>query len=554
MIINPQYFTMNQLFAGRMFKIPDYQRSYSWQSKQRAELFDDIRETILKDTSHFMATVVGLSNGKKRSIGTIEYSTVEIVDGQQRITTICILLKALELSLQSNDKNSKKTKSVLKETLVKGDDFSLLLLQTNHDSSDIFSSYLRSGKFKKPKNMTTADKCLIDAISECEDFVDKFNDQAEKRDLITVILNRLTIIFHELADESIVYKVFEVLNSRGLEVRWIDKLKSQLMGKIFDLANEGALESALIEMKTIWANIYRILGLKVSLGDDALKFAGTLVKKNSPSKIMKVDEAVSMLIQEAGDDLGSINNVAKFLEKIVELVVELDNDVRKRGVKRVVHARFVAISAMNRWSNNETDRELFLEAWERSTFKIFGVGGADARIRVGDYVRLGHEIHAQKLEISSAKDKIAAIGDSYTLLPETIAAVDDWYNNWREELRYLLARYEESLAAKAGQKINSNVWKKIWCSDVNKSIEHIMPQSSAHSYIHDLGNLALLPPGENSKYGKKKPAEKSEYYTKTGLMHVVNVGNQISQEKKWRKREVAQRSKILKKFVIETWG
>jgi len=554
MIINPQYVTMNKLFADRMFKIPDYQRSYSWQSKQRAELFDDIRETILKDTSHFMATVVGLSTGRKRSIGTVEYSTVEVVDGQQRITTICILLKALELSLQNKDKDSKKTKNILKETLVKGDDFSLLLLQTNHDSSDIFSSYLRGGKFKKPRSMTTADKCLIDAILECESFVAEFNDQAEKRDLISTVLNRLTIIFHELSDESIVYKVFEVLNSRGLEVRWIDKLKSQLMGKIFDLANDGALDSALNEMKIIWANIYRVLGLKVSLGDDALKFAGTLVLNNASSKIMKVDEAVSTLVEKAGDDLSSINNIAKFLEKIVELVVELDEDVRKRGVKRVVHARFVAISAMNRWSNSQTDLELFLEAWEKATFKIFGVGGADARIRVGDYVRLGHEIHAQKLEVSIANGKIAKIGDSFPLHPETIAAADDWYNNWREELRYLLARYEEFLAAEVGQKINPNVWKKIWLSDVNKTIEHIMPQSSAHSYIHDLGNLALLPPGENSRYGKKKPTEKSDDYMKTGLMHVVNVGSQINTEKKWRKKEVAQRSKVLKSFIVETWG
>ena len=53
-------------------------------------------------------------------------------------------------------------------------------------------------------------------------------------DLVSLLKNRLTFVFHDIGDEALVYTVFEVLNSRGLAVSWFDRLKSMLMAIVFE--------------------------------------------------------------------------------------------------------------------------------------------------------------------------------------------------------------------------------------------------------------------------------------------------------------------------------
>jgi uncharacterized protein with ParB-like and HNH nuclease domain len=96
MDIQPQYLTLTKLFTDRLFRIPRYQRAYSWQKKQRDDMFADIDALRSKpDTFHFMATVVGMRREVK-TIVTDQYRLLEIVDGQQRVTTLVVLLKALQ--------------------------------------------------------------------------------------------------------------------------------------------------------------------------------------------------------------------------------------------------------------------------------------------------------------------------------------------------------------------------------------------------------------------------------------------------------------------------
>jgi uncharacterized protein with ParB-like and HNH nuclease domain len=136
MQIQPVFQSIGMLLQGRLFRIPEYQRAYSWQEKQRDDLFRDIEKVAGSgnDSTHFMATIVGLRRNKK-TIAADEYVGVEVVDGQQRLTTLIILLKALAKALRKSDD---KYAGEIDSLLVKGDDLSLLLLQTNHD----FTQYL----------------------------------------------------------------------------------------------------------------------------------------------------------------------------------------------------------------------------------------------------------------------------------------------------------------------------------------------------------------------------------------------------------------------------
>ncbi|KAI1694558.1 hypothetical protein Ddc_22005 [Ditylenchus destructor] len=187
------------------FGFPNYQRAYSWQKKQRNDLFGDIDEAYRSGREHFMATVVALAR-ETRSIAADEFRAVELVDGQQRITTIVVLLKAIEKALQETG-DQMRPKRDLGDLLVKGDEHSLVLLQTNHDSSNVFTTYLRKGKLDEESIATASDQNLIDAARECEAFVAGWAEKGKLIELLATVKNRLSMIYHELGDEATVYRV-----------------------------------------------------------------------------------------------------------------------------------------------------------------------------------------------------------------------------------------------------------------------------------------------------------------------------------------------------------
>jgi hypothetical protein len=131
MRLQPVYDTLDELLQRRLFTIPDYQRAYSWNPKQRNDLFGDIMEILVRDDDrhHFMATIVCLKKPGKEEVGTQEYRTLDVVDGQQRITTLIILLKAISKELHDGGAIEKDEAAQIEKLLVK-DEGRLILLQT----------------------------------------------------------------------------------------------------------------------------------------------------------------------------------------------------------------------------------------------------------------------------------------------------------------------------------------------------------------------------------------------------------------------------------------
>ncbi|MGI8552724.1 MAG: hypothetical protein ACR2PL_18345, partial [Dehalococcoidia bacterium] len=81
------------------------------------------------------------------------------------------------------------------------------------------------------------------AMEECETYVASWKTKGEDlTELVSLLKNQLTCIFHEISDEALVYSVFEVLNSRGLEVSWFDRVKSMLMAIVFETGGENKHE------------------------------------------------------------------------------------------------------------------------------------------------------------------------------------------------------------------------------------------------------------------------------------------------------------------------
>lgn len=562
MQLSPMHLKISSLLTGRLFRIPEYQRAYAWGRRQRSDFFNDILDVSKSGRDHFMATVVALARDR-RLIGADEFKTVEIVDGQQRITTIVILLKAIENRLDLSDQKEARLRREISDLLVKDDDHSLVLLQTNHDSSSVFTDYIRNGAVNESEVKTAADQNVIDAVHECQAFVQRWGEDKSIIHLVATIRNQLSVIYHEIPDEATVYRVFEVLNSRGLDVKWIDKLKSQLMALLFEHLEGGARMEAVHEMQVIWQDIYRDLGLRGALGDEALRFCGTLALPTRPNRIIGQEDAAAELARAAGKELQSVVAIGSKLKAVVRAVSALDENVRLRAVTKIAHARFVATAILLRKFEPTVEREL-LGRWERVTFRIFGLGGADTRHKVGDYVRLGYQIGTGELDQVAIDAGLVALGKNWAI-DDVIVGDDFWsnrYDGWTEELRYLLFRYDEHLSAAAGMPMNVSEWNKIWTEDPARSVEHIQPQSSEVSYIHHIGNLTMLPPRVNSSLQDRPPIEKAAVYRACGLIATRAVGEDIENKPvadadsmdAWDEHDVIKRALDIDAFVRKEWA
>ncbi len=562
--IQPQHLTLADLFQRRLFRIPQYQRSYSWHRKQRGDLFGDIKRISDHDSdrSHFMATIVGLRRRVDR-IGTTDHKFTDIVDGQQRITTLILLLKAIAVACDHTDATDEIIREELKKLLIKDDNATLLLLQTNHDSSDYFANYLKRGTHPPSDAAATmADYELLAAIEECEQFVTDWQNSANSLgDLVALLYNRLTFIFHEISDESLVYTVFEVLNSRGLDVSWFDRLKSMLMAVVFDRAANN--QSEFIEtVHSLWTQVYRCVGLRLGLSTESLRFAATLRHPECPSRPLGEEDAALMLYCQSKEGAEQVIETTRWLKDVTEAADRIAANSTADAVTRIAQARMVATAVHLRQDFTEDEKNSIFRRWEKVTFRIYGMFRKDARSAVGDYVRLAWSIINKHLSCDDTLARLAEIGRNFSI----DEAVDNLrnancYDYWGEELRYFLHRYEEYLSTKAGQDFDNEQWRRIWVNTAAKSIEHIRPQSwwnsrgkeSDEGRMHGLGNLLILPPGLNSKLQDKPARKKAAEYTKTGLLIAQEVADVVSTSG-WTFKTMKEREGRLLEWAIQEWS
>jgi len=501
-----------------------------------------------------MAAVV-CRRKKKLSIETDEFYQLDIVDGQQRITTLIILLNAIRLALDTRKQTEKNLHRELSELLVKGDGAKLLLLQTNHDTSHHFSDYLRNGNAEDSAAVTTlADRELLEAIEECEEFVESW--QESKRRLISLVAllkNRLSFLLHEIKDEKAVYTVFEVLNSRGLEVSWLDRLKSILMGAAFELKQTDR-RGLIKELHTIWRDIYSVIGLRQGLSTEALRFAATLLVKDVPSRPLGEQDSVEVFRRHT-DTAKQILTVAKWLLDVTRACDKVNSNRRIGAVTRISQARLLATSLYLHKRLKATERDQLLARWEKVSFRIYGMLKYDARSGVGDYVRLAWRVVNEQSSLTDIDEGIREIGVYYPI--ET--AIDslrgvNFYEGREDELRYFMFRYEEYLAQQQSLNYRNEQWNKIWLQSPAQSIEHIWPQSNAPEDIrHTIGNLLLLPPRLNSTLQDRQPKEKAEAYRKTGLLIAEEVA-ELLEESRWTKKAVRNREKDLLEWAAREWA
>ena len=279
---------LSWVFDQKLYRIPDYQRGYSWGAAQWNDLWNDLF-FLDENRNHY----TGLLSVKPMERSPLHgYQAFQVVDGQQRLTTCVILLNALIRKAEEIDPGNavigtKSVHDIRSDYIVRTnrDAGSVLLLDYGKDDNETsrFFRYriLGIGEPKESKdslytrNLEMADQFFAEKIQElCS------GDEVECRrwleSIFAKLTGQLTFNFFAIPDNNEVYEVFESMNNRGKPLSDLEILKNRLLYlltlyNITQLPEERA-ECIHNNIVSTWKTIYEWLGKKPDrqLSDDAL--------------------------------------------------------------------------------------------------------------------------------------------------------------------------------------------------------------------------------------------------------------------------------------------
>lgn len=246
---------------GKIYRVPQFQRDYSWDKDNWEDLWNDIELAIENKTAHYMGSVVLQSTNSKEYL---------IIDGQQRFTTLTLLTLAVISSIQNlvdrgvdNDANKERIDILMRQYVGQKDPTSLtysskLFLNENNDG--FFQNRLIG--FKDPINvrkLSDSEKLLWEAYQFFKSKVEnKFGlDGGKFASFLNNTVGELMMFIQiTVEDELNAYTVFETLNSRGVELTSTDLLKNYLFSLV------AGSKTDLKQVKDQWKKIIDVIGLK----------------------------------------------------------------------------------------------------------------------------------------------------------------------------------------------------------------------------------------------------------------------------------------------------
>lgn len=260
-LLNANTISFADIISGdNIYQVPLFQRDYSWKEDNWDDLWLDINNSIVANTRHYMGSIVLIKKDKKN---------LEIIDGQQRLTTLTILSLSCirfinELIEQNIDKSSnEERKDILMRKFIGFKSAKSLLfspkLKLNRLNNPIYSSYLI--QFHKVPNISrepATNRALVEAYDyfykKLKDEIATDNSINEIIDFIEFVGDNLQFIQITVVDELNAYLVFETLNDRGIPLTVTDLFKNYLFSKV----EEGDHD----HLKNKWNNILKFIKYK----------------------------------------------------------------------------------------------------------------------------------------------------------------------------------------------------------------------------------------------------------------------------------------------------
>ncbi len=255
-----EFLKITKLLAQDFFAIPDYQRDYEWTNSQNTSLIEDVFSVVREynnNTNHFFGAIVTIpyeeDNSVNKCIDFRDFSIVKdnikhIVDGQQRLTSFSVLIKAIYDLLETETNIAQKIKDNYKDMLRglfqgqeyddKGNPAPRIVLNGNtgkYYNNVILNITNQSynAAFKGAKRLKAAYSLFkTEILSQKAELIKDgivANEQSFYKRLIDTIRLRLTFVEIECDKSSNAFQVFDSLNGKGLDLTAADRIKNIMM-------------------------------------------------------------------------------------------------------------------------------------------------------------------------------------------------------------------------------------------------------------------------------------------------------------------------------------
>lgn len=603
---------LDDLFRKRLFRVPDYQRGYSWEEQQVTEFLEDL-ELLGSQRYHYTGTVVlHASEARPMDEGGNTYVPVEIVDGQQRITTIVLLLDGISRSLERFSDTAKRLSQGIRTNFIVTTGINgqpLYKLSLNQDADFYFKNSVLAKQPGVEGPQITSERRLAAAKEKIAAHLStRLNLESEAGEkwlqtLYTKVATQLRFTLYEVEDEAEVGVIFEVMNDRGKPLTDLEKVKNFLLHTSIAINIDNKLAKAVNET---WAKVLRQLmaaGLVSGVDEDRLLRAHWLTHYNPQSSQWKGSRSVKdefdlrKYKEQPKPLLNSLhcyteglraacvcfcdayqpsrsNSFQSFVgnPKLKEEVIEWSAKLARVGV--IAPFLPLLLAVRERWPNDPEKYLEILKLCEAFAFRVYRLAGYRSDAGQSALFRLGYDL-AHRTEtfdgaVQRLKRELAYRCDNEEFINRTSEnhqQVSSAYH-WRG-LRYFLYEYEIDLALKQGASPRVT-WDELRKRDLRDTIEHILPQSIAdqptwkwrfrstrshQKYVHDLGNLTLT---KHNSYYLNRPFQikkggidaKGHCYAKSPLY----VERELTQWENWSASAIKERRARLLEWARVRWA
>ncbi len=531
------------------FEIPNYQRPYSWKTDQVGAFIDDIDYFAFQDDDfdelkpYFFGSIVLIKG---------DDPTAKVVDGQQRLATLTILFSVLRELLP--DLKAHITKRIYEEGDPLARTKNKFRLSVRERDRDFFNKYIQldGGLANLPteESLTDSqDNIRNNAIYLRQELQEKYTKD-KLRWLAQYLVQKCYLVVVSTSDEESAYRIFSVLNDRGMQLSHADILKAEIIGEIPETEQEVYTKKwedieqnlGIDQFKDLFAHI-RMIHRKVKAKDSILKeIRDNLKPKERPKEFIdkelipysKAFDEIKNTSFESTSNAEKINSYLGWLNQI-------DNEDWIPP----------AIIFLAKWGNKDTKKvKRFLKRLERLAFGLYVMRtNINGRIERYSKILLAIENEDQEALIASflfKKREVQSIKD---------ALAGDIYGT--QFTKYLLLRLDADLS-EGEARYNYPII----------SIEHVLPQNpdddsewielfpdeeEREKLTQCLGNLVLLSRRKNSKAQNYEfERKKSSYFVRDGVSSFALTTDVLNHDQ-WTPEVISKRQNDLLERCKNIW-
>jgi hypothetical protein len=538
------------------FFVPLYQRPYAWTIKEAGELLSDLVDnmgvvgtSIEEINPYFLGSIVLVKGETPRA---------DVVDGQQRLTTLTILFSSLRPLVTQVEADG--LTALLYETAnpILGTTNRYRLTLRKQDAGFFQGHVQDADGMEKLRNLGTA--ALVDSRRNIRENSLLFLKELEKLSpsqrsrLAQFAARRCFLVVVSTPDFDAAYRIFTVLNSRGLDLTYSDILKAELIGSIHPAAQETyalkweATEDAVgrDDFQDLFAHIrmiYRKTKMKETLLEEYRKYVvppGTNAADFIDNVMQPFADAYAVIKKEAYDNssgIGKINELLGWLNRI-------DNFDWMPS----------AIIFMSRNMSDAGVLEKFLKDLERLAAALMMMR-SNVNERISRYARLLAHIEQRK-DLYAADSPLQLDG---TERQGVITLLNgDLYHEGKIRL-YVLLRLDSDLSTGTATYDHAIT-----------TVEHVLPQTPEinsvwtvwfpteeirQRYVHKLSNLVLLARKKNSQAQNYDfDVKKQKYFSTAKGISPFALTTQVLAEKEWTPAVLDARQIHLVDFLKKLWN